>query len=348
MIKLNTTDAPKCITYFIILLSSLIILIDSSGDNLATETFNLANYARKIISFLSADYHHTQDVDSLLSSPHFKPHHCKVESQEHKEGAVTVLLLGDSIDRGIVFNLCHSNTQHNYNYSINWANISYRVRDASSCCTSPQFSVCTARIYGSSAKGPYAFGFENDDEDPHADTELRIPQCMGDYVAQFGKHPEFILLRTEIWDLKKLEKVTLPLINNTTSNTNNTTAITLREISNQFISDFSNDLKIIRQLSPNAILGTHTVPKITWGLDYFNTYLNAMRFLSEEEVSYVSSNVQHIHIYTYMFYMYFCMYVCDIEYVTNGVYHNVCILCAAVCIILLCYIILHYYDVRYY
>ena len=67
-------------------------------------------------------------------------------------------------------------------------------------------------------------------------------------------------------------------------------------------------LKIIRQLSPNAILGTHTVPKITWGLDYFNTYLNAMRFLSEEEVNYISSNVHHIHIY--MFYMYFvCMYV---------------------------------------
>ena len=136
---------------------------------------------------------------------------------------------------------------------------------------------------------------------------------MGDYVAQFGKHPEFILLRTEIWDLKKLEKVTLPLINTTTNtNTNNTTAITLREISNQFISDFSNDLKIIRQLSPNAILGTHTVPKITWGLDYFNTYLNAMRFLSEEEVSYISSNVQHIHVYIricFICILYVCMYV---------------------------------------
>ena len=266
--------------YLILLLFSLVVVIESSGERLVQD-YSLSNYVRKIISFLAADYaqNYTQNFDYLLSSPAYKPHHCNVEKRREQK-PVTVLLLGDSIDRNIVFDLCQSNP--NYNFSTNWANIAITktFHTPSCCCASPEFLVCTAHIYGSAARGPYQHGYQNNAEDPHVDTKLRIPQCMGDYIAQFG-HPNFILFRTEVWDLKMTMEMK--------------TAITLREISNQFIDDFLVDLKLIRHLSPNALLGTHTVPKITWGMDYFYTYLNAMRYLSEE-----------VRIFIYL---YVCMYV---------------------------------------
>ena len=248
----------------------LFLILFSSGEEVKEENYKISNYIRKVISFLSTDYHEAQDIDSLLSSPMLKPHHCKVESR-NRHGAIKVLILGDSINKFMVDDLCLSNPH--YNISYNWANVSYTpLYNGSCCCNSPHFSLCTAHIYGSAARGPYAYGIKNDAKDLHVDTELRIPQCMGDYIAQFGHHPEFILLRTELWDIK------YPFRNSTT----NTTTINLRELSNQFIKDFRKDLGIIRQLSPHALLGTHTVPKITWGLEYFHTYLNAMRYLSEE------------------------------------------------------------------
>ena len=263
---IHTTVYILCLFLF-----SFVIVIHSSFD-VIKENRELSNYVRKIISFVSVDYNQTQDFDTLLSSPTCKPHHCKADHERH--GTVKVLLLGDSVDRNMVSDFCHGNPI--YNFSSNWANIYYGNgggNAGSSCCTSPHFILCNAHIFGSAAKGPYQNGYQNNANDLHVDTELRIPQCMHDFITQFG-HPEFVLLRTELWDMGTLEKVILPR--------RNTTAVDLRELSTEFIANYRNALKIIRHWSPSALLGSHNVPKPSFPTAFFHAYLHAMRYLSEE------------------------------------------------------------------
>jgi len=250
----------------------LLIEIDSSAV-VMKETRELSTYIRKTISFMSVDYNHIEDFDSLLSSSTFLPHHCKVRSQERTDGgALKVLLLGDSVDRNMVFDFCNSNPE--YNFSTTWANISYySASHSSGCCTSPQFIFCHAHLFGSAAKGPYMHGWQNNAEDSNVDTELRIPLCIRDYIKRFGD-PEFVLFRSELWDSSYLQNVTLPL--------RNSTADDRRDLSNQFIKNFRNDFELIRQWSPMALIGTHTVPKPRDPSLYFYDLLHAMRYVSEE------------------------------------------------------------------
>ena len=268
------------------------LVIASSFDG-SDRPHTLSSYIRKVISYLSVDYRPSSNLDSLLSSGSFQPNHCAVqhEHSHYNSTAVTsILVLGDSVDRFMVCDFCETNPK--YKLSAHWANITYWINPASFCCVSTDFIFCMANIYGSPPKGPYAFQFTNNDTiDSNVDTQLRIPVIMNDFIDKFG-HPQFVLFRTDIWDLCSYTEKDFKVF-------------AANESIQQFIADTQNAFKIIHKMAPKALLGTHTVPKITWGLEYFYAFLNAMKYLSEN----VSVAIQpFIYLCTYI-YTRVCIYV---------------------------------------
>jgi hypothetical protein len=183
--------------------------------------------------------------------------------------AVRLLILGDSVSRYMIDNGCMAIGGTQYNWGEGFV---YKASASpASACETDDGVVAYLNLYGSKPRGPY-YGHVNTGDDPWTDTELRIARGMELFTAQFGE-PMAVILRTDLWDLHMLlDKPPLPPPERA-----------------EFLKAMAGTMRValrqIRALAPRALLGTHTIPMITWKNfdDTFTQAQNALRLLSIEE-----------------------------------------------------------------
>eukprot|EP01036_Dinobryon_divergens_P034424 gene34424-44469_t len=237
----------------------------NSGDSVF-----LSKYIRSVVSLLSLDYNSNTDIDAFLVANNFgPPEHCGLlqEQQNATENnsPVSIFLIGDSIDRNMVEDLCRRTAGSQVFES--WADLQYNQWHAASiCCVTAAFTLGTVHVFGSPPRGPYM----DYQEGPLVGTDSRIEHSLKEYALQFGE-PDFILFRTDLWDLQAHFK------------SFSTAPMTKQQIA-KIIADYKYDFNVIRRIKPpHSYLGTHTVPKIKLFSENFDTVENILRFLSESE-----------------------------------------------------------------
>jgi hypothetical protein len=190
---------------------------------------------------------------------------------------VNILMLGDSINRLMAEEYC----LHFLGALQSWGSgFSYeRGAPSAKICQKDNFRIAYINVYGSAPEGPYLHGHTNTEADPNADTKLRIPEGIKQYVELFGE-PTHVIYRTDLWDLQPRTRY----LNhskawhaevNEDAEVNNATAIMEEYVNNHMWAH-----NMIRSLLPNAYIGSHTIPPINWGMHLFHQYQNALRYLS--------------------------------------------------------------------
>eukprot|EP01041_Mallomonas_annulata_P012456 gene12456-26205_t len=184
---------------------------------------------------------------------------------------LNILIFGDSISRNMVDDWCNfisGNIHlwgHNFSYTMS--------APAARVCLNQNIKFAMINIYGSSRVGPYYNGHKSTLDDPYIDTELRLEHGLSQYREEYGD-PNFIFYRTDLWDLITKSNRPSNHINEMEARNMNST------IFDKLIKDYEWAFGYLRKEIPSAYLGTHTVPKIKWGLHLFHQYQNALRFIS--------------------------------------------------------------------
>ncbi len=195
--------------------------------------------------------------------PAFNHSHCNSENK------LNVLILGDSIDRFMLYDYCRKSN----GFGCGWGqNFSYKVgAPAAYVCFVGRITIGMLNLYGSGPKGPYLHNHMNTPDDPYADTELRIFHGIKQFKEAYGE-PQFVMIRTALWDLHtKSSRM---------ESTVDESKLNKTEILQTYIANMERNIEQIHRLLPNTYVGTHTVPVITWGLHMFHDYMNANRYLS--------------------------------------------------------------------
>jgi len=226
---------------------------------------NLAfrKYVDREISLLSLNYDPL--VNLTISS---LPEYCLDSLVETNKTRISILILGDSIDRYLVDEICLPPAQ-SHDWGIHFA---YKEgASASAVCETETFTIGFLHIYGTKFYGPYLHNHANTEDDPYADTILRIIQGIRQFTVAYGV-PDFILFRSDLWDLH------ITGFKDLTWQENNR-----EQINATFIKDCTADFALIHTISPTSVLGTHTIPRPTWGLYLFHQYENGLRYVSQRE-----------------------------------------------------------------
>jgi hypothetical protein len=123
---------------------------------------------------------------------------------------VSILFLGDSVDRYVTIDTCGARTP-----LIPWSRGQFKYRTglgpgaAMLCNTATNDSLAYLNLYGSAPHGPYHHGFKNTAADPYADTPARVCAGLGTYQRHYGA-PIAVVFNTILWDIA-VEDVRIPL-----------------------------------------------------------------------------------------------------------------------------------------
>jgi hypothetical protein len=180
-------------------------LSESKTNNhgcISSDSESLSKYIRSAVLLLSLDYNSSTDIDAFLAAHHNigPPEHCGLlrEGEEKQKEAidnknpVNIFMIGDSIDRNMVEDLCRRTAGSQVFES--WADLQYNKWHAASiCCVATTFTLGAVHVFGSPPKGPYM----HFPEGPLVDTDRRIEYSFKEYVLQFGE-PDFILFRSDL------------------------------------------------------------------------------------------------------------------------------------------------------
>jgi hypothetical protein len=228
---------------------------------------NLLSWLKKSFALVAVAYN-SSTSSTVFDTP------CEPETELAQHALPNILIFGDSIDRYMLEDGCEKWG----GVVTRWAtNFSYKVgASADGMCNSSLGTLAFLNIYGSAQKGPYLLGHTNTPDDPFADTELRVQNGLDQYVAKFGA-PQFVFYRSELWDLH----VTAFLNGTATAGENHLNAQQREVLFERFFADNLRTLSDIRSKLPDAIVCTHTVPNIKWGMVLFPMYQNALRYVSE-------------------------------------------------------------------
>jgi hypothetical protein len=244
-------------------------------------------------------------------------------SHPPKQGKANILLIGDSIDRHMVQDTCtylklkpeswDSKEPQRFQYLTPHTNL------ATNFCHSDDmgFSLGFLHLYGSKSdtkegQDPYAHGHTNTANDPYADTTLRIQKGIELYTEERGK-PDFVIYRVDLWDMHtvctepergetsqgKIDTILRTyMCNPPTSGCGGLCAdLTVDpkhalsllnenqriEFIQKSINNNLDNIKQIKQLLPDAVVGTHTIPTIAWGHDLFFELQNGLRYIAFEQ-----------------------------------------------------------------
>lgn len=172
-----------------------------------------------------------------------------------KEKPLHIFFLSDSIDRFGVDDFCYLTRGKLTLW--NTTDFTYKHGSAPSItCTVGNLILNYLNLYGSSPTGPYTNNNVNSPSDPYCDTSLRITQGFK-YIRQRYPEPDYILLRTDMWDLRELNEKYIQ---------GNDTGIFTSALEKRY-QNYLWDYDFLRNLAPNSYIGTHTVPIITWAIN---------------------------------------------------------------------------------
>jgi len=189
-----------------------------------------------------------------------------------------ILFLGDSINRYMVEEFCDNKGGL---FTKNWGvgfHKEKRLR-ASSICIVEHAKIGFLHVYGSEKVGPYLDYLISDDQSyDFTDTIVRIPEGIRQFTALVGATPDFIIYRTDLWDLAQFSNSTRHYFYDAdiAAFEKNRTHIISRFIENHLWG-----LELISQISPTSYIGTHTIPRIRQDLHLFDHYENAVRYISK-------------------------------------------------------------------
>eukprot|EP01041_Mallomonas_annulata_P008421 gene8421-17360_t len=241
-------------------------LQSSPTSHKATEAhYHFRNWVGEVMSMLSLSY----SIDSPL--PPFvvynQYHNCNSNDSSID---INILIFGDSVDRRMVDMWCVTSLGNLHMWGHNF---SYESKaPPARVCIHHNIKFAMINLYGSSRYGPYLHNIQNTPDDPYAATELRLQHGLSQYRETYGD-PNFVLFRTDLWDLLAISRRSNTSTNETEIMYKNHT------IFHQFIQDYKWAFHYLRTELPHAYLGTHTVPKIRWGLHLFHQYQNALRHI---------------------------------------------------------------------
>jgi len=186
-------------------------------------------------------------------------------------GSFLVLIFGDSINRFMFEDGCAAAGGFAPDGARWTANFTYRVgASQSDACELPWGVMAFLNVYGAAARGPYY-----EDHGSHVefkgDTAERVPEGLRQFAARWGRDPDAVIFRSEIWDQSlTLARVTAGL---PWANRSAVMAAFARDVRAAFAG--------LRARLPRAVLGTHTTPTVNrgsgGGLTYFNAYTAALR-----------------------------------------------------------------------
>jgi len=222
------------------------------------------------------------------------PFPCIGEKIMNNSGTV-ILLLGDSIDRYLVEDYCK---KIEGNFTNNWGHGFHMLTNhkSSGFCQFERLKFGNMNLFGSEKVGPYYDLRKSINQSyDFTDTIVRIPQAIEQFKSLVGSEIDFILIRTEIWDLA--------LYSNSSSHNFDTAQSKLilqnrTHIISRFVDNNLWIIDFIKHLSPNSFIGTHTVPKPSGlNLDLFDHFTNGVRYISHLTGIFLFDwNLQFIHL----------------------------------------------------
>lgn len=126
-----------------------------------------------------------------------------------------LLIFGDSIDRFIVIDWCHSRGLGNNALRLpvqmsGWGDGSIKYYNKNNGfiipamrCVDPNYgdSISFVHTFGAASPGPYHMGIHGVPSDPFIDTEPRIERVFELYLKEMGKYPSRILFHTGQWEV---------------------------------------------------------------------------------------------------------------------------------------------------
>ena len=126
--------------------------------------------------------------------------------EPHEVETNNILLIGDSLDRFLVDDLCSSRGGQKIDWSEN--TFKYVFYGATHLCIFDRGALGSLHLFGSAATGPYVNGEVNTADDPHTDSELRV--CEG--IRIFGKtvgELTWVVFHVSIWDISLMDKTAI-------------------------------------------------------------------------------------------------------------------------------------------
>lgn len=121
---------------------------------------------------------------------------------------IKVLLLGDSVDRWIVYDYCTHLRQRGIEAtSFEWGEGSIRYQTITGAqlpatlCHHGQSTIAFVHMYGSNATGPYFHNFKGSGLEPFIDTKPRIVKSLHLFNTSVGT-PDLIIFNSAQWDVQ--------------------------------------------------------------------------------------------------------------------------------------------------
>ena len=230
----------------------------SRGENVTSPAAQYKRWVEAGVLQAALDYSAVRAPAFLGAGP---PAACEKTADE-----VVIFILGDSVDREMVDCSCDGASGRLESWSDTFKYQAGVTADRV-CITSLNSAIGHLNIYGSAPTGPYLHGHVNTEDDPFADTELRVRHGIDQFAAKFGD-PSLVLFRADLWDLHV---------------TGEAQGLDRAELFERYLRNMREVFAYVRRRLPRTIVGTHTVPTIKWGRTLFQQYQNAVRLLARED-----------------------------------------------------------------
>jgi hypothetical protein len=180
-----------------------------------------------------------------------------------------LLVLGDSVNRYMVEHGC---TALNGTLTTWCSDVRYMYGNATLACTTSAGVAAFMHIYGSPPTAPYWNHPEHAGGDPWVDTVARVPHAIQVFTEKYGA-PTAIVFRSDLWDLGKA------------TSDYNTAALeedVIAKVMDVFLQNNRAVFEAIAREAPQALLGVHTIPNITWWPPLFSAFQESIRELAQE------------------------------------------------------------------
>ena len=154
-----------------------------------------------------------------------------------KCSGIRLLLIGSSVDRIMVMELCKEYNYNNDAYGLyRWGNASLiehnkKYHNPPTMCTGTNFHVISVQVFGSKQSGPYYYGLENRPDNMFIETKNRIRLIFHLYEEEFGRFPDRVIFSSALWDCAYYEV-----------NDNVTDAQHYKENTMSYFNDFAADI----------------------------------------------------------------------------------------------------------
>ena len=126
--------------------------------------------------------------------------------EPHEVETNNILLIGDSLDRNLVDDLCSSRGGQKIDWSEN--TFKYVFYGATQLCIFDRGALGSLHLFGSAATGPYVNGEVNTTDDPHTDSELRVWEGIRIFGKTVGELT-WVVFHVSIWDISLMDKTAI-------------------------------------------------------------------------------------------------------------------------------------------